>query len=72
MAEQKPVLFTDKLINFYQLLGLVKHRVLYSLFGFTSRCKHNPSCSRYAAEQIRHHGTIVGSIKGLTRLLTCW
>lgn len=61
-----------KIIRFYQLFGLVKHRVLFTVFGFSSRCKHSPSCSRYAEEQIRKRGTIVGSIKGLARILTCW
>ncbi|HCR80937.1 MAG TPA: hypothetical protein DIV47_00425 [Candidatus Pacebacteria bacterium] len=60
------------IIQFYRLFGLVKHRILYTVFGFSSRCKHTPSCSRYAEIQIREHGTIVGSLKGLARLLTCW
>lgn len=62
----------EKLIRLYQILGSIRHRIIYTAFGFSSECKHSPTCSRYAAQQIREHGTIVGSVKGLIRILTCW
>lgn len=62
----------ERLIRLYRLFSLVKHRALFTLFGFTTRCKHEPSCSRYAEIQLRERGTIVGSIRALTRILTCW
>lgn len=63
---------SKKLIQLYRFLSFTRHRVLYTVFGFTTLCKHNPSCSRYAEEQIREHGTIIGSIKALARIATCW
>lgn len=60
------------ILHFYQMLGLLKHRMLYTVFGFSSRCRHTPTCSRYIEKQIREHGTIVGSFKGLVRVITCW
>ncbi|MFZ5438308.1 MAG: membrane protein insertion efficiency factor YidD [Patescibacteria group bacterium] len=60
------------IFSLYQGIGSFKHQLLYSVFGFSSRCKHTPTCSRYTQAEIERHGTIVGSIKGLIRLLTCW
>lgn len=56
----------------YQFLGAFKHQILHSVFGFSSHCKHTPTCSRYTQAEIEKHGTIVGSIKGFIRILTCW
>lgn len=63
---------TALVLRLYQALGQVKHRVLYTVFGFTSYCKHTPTCSRYIEKQIRERGTIVGSLQGLVRIMTCW
>ncbi len=63
---------TRPIFAFYQFLGNFKHQLFYSVFGFSSKCKHNPTCSRYTQAQIEKHGTIVGSIKGFIRILTCW
>lgn len=65
-------LLRKALFALYQGLGNFKHQVFYTTFGFSSKCKHTPTCSRYTQAQIEKHGTIVGSIKGLYRLLTCW
>jgi putative component of membrane protein insertase Oxa1/YidC/SpoIIIJ protein YidD len=64
--------FKDVLFKIYQGLGNFKHQIFYSVFGFSSKCKHSPTCSRYTQAQIKSHGTIVGLIKGFKRLLTCW
>ncbi len=37
-------------------------------FGF---CRHSPTCSQYAKEQILARGAVVGSFFSLKRLLTC-
>lgn len=63
---------TKPIFAFYQFLGNFKHQIFYSVFGFSSKCKHTPTCSRYTQAQIEKHGTIVGSIKGFIRILTCW
>lgn len=60
------------IFKLYQWLGEGKHTLLHSLFGFSSHCKHTPSCSRYTEAQIKKHGTIIGSYKGLIRISTCW
>jgi putative component of membrane protein insertase Oxa1/YidC/SpoIIIJ protein YidD len=60
------------IIRFYQIFDLAKHRILFTVFGFSSVCRHRPTCSRYTEIQIKEHGTIVGSMKGLARILTCW
>ncbi|MBT4124118.1 MAG: membrane protein insertion efficiency factor YidD [Candidatus Pacebacteria bacterium] len=65
-------IFRKFLFKTYQSLGTFKHQIFYSIFGFSSKCKHTPTCSRYTQAQIERHGTIVGSIKGLLRLVTCW
>lgn len=62
----------QKVIKIYQILEPVKRRVLETVFGFTTECKHNPTCSKYAEIQLSQHGTIVGSAKAVWRILTCW
>lgn len=34
-----------------------------------ARCEHRPTCSRYALEAVRKHGTVVGSWMTIDRLL---
>jgi putative component of membrane protein insertase Oxa1/YidC/SpoIIIJ protein YidD len=63
--------FSLWLLKIYQLLGLAKHQILITTFGYSSYCKHTPTCSRYWADQIKLHGTIVGSWRGFQRWLTC-
>jgi putative component of membrane protein insertase Oxa1/YidC/SpoIIIJ protein YidD len=60
------------LIQFYRWLWQVKHQILVTVFGYSSHCKHSPTCSEFWTEQVKLHGTIDGSWRGLTRLLTCW
>ncbi|MEX0991305.1 MAG: membrane protein insertion efficiency factor YidD [Actinomycetota bacterium] len=38
---------------------------------FGDRCKYHPTCSSYAAEAIRTHGALKGSLLGAWRLLRC-
>ncbi|MBU8933846.1 MAG: membrane protein insertion efficiency factor YidD [candidate division Zixibacteria bacterium] len=42
---------------------------LSPLFG--GSCRFEPTCSRYAAGAIRHHGAWRGSILGVRRVLRC-
>lgn len=63
---------TIGLIKLYQSLYWVKYHVLMGAFGFVSDCKHTPSCSQFALEQIQERGTIWGLQQAFFRLLTCW
>jgi putative membrane protein insertion efficiency factor len=36
-----------------------------------SSCKFHPSCSQYAADALRKHGLVRGSVKAGWRLLRC-
>ena len=47
-----------------------------SLFGSpcvagAPTCKYYPSCSQYAADALRRHGLVKGSLKTAWRLLRC-
>ena len=35
------------------------------------QCRFSPTCSQYAVEAIREHGTLVGSAYALWRVLRC-
>ena len=41
------------------------------LFGPLGRCRFTPTCSGYALEAIRIHGTVAGSWLALKRLTRC-
>lgn len=58
-------------VRFYKFLATFKHNLLFSLFGFSSACHQNPSCSRYTLLQIKKNGTIIGLLQGLWRSLNC-
>ena len=34
-------------------------------------CKYHPSCSQYAADALRRHGPLRGSLKAAWRLVRC-
>jgi putative membrane protein insertion efficiency factor len=44
---------------------------LPAIFGSTCGCRFAPTCSHYAAEAIRVHGTIAGVIFAAIRLVKC-
>jgi putative component of membrane protein insertase Oxa1/YidC/SpoIIIJ protein YidD len=60
------------LINVYRKIAFFKHQILFTVFGYSSRCKHIPSCSKNLLIQIKKHGKIIGAIKGFSRILTCF
>jgi putative component of membrane protein insertase Oxa1/YidC/SpoIIIJ protein YidD len=60
------------LIRIYQYLRAMKHLLLITVFGYSSVCRHTPSCSQYARQQIADHGTIWGSVKAIIRIAQCW
>lgn len=70
--KQLTQLLTVGLIKLYQSLYWFKHQILVSVFGYMSDCKHTPSCSEYALEQVKERGTIWGLWRACIRLLSCW
>jgi putative membrane protein insertion efficiency factor len=44
---------------------------LPALFGPACGCRFAPTCSQYAAEAVRTHGAIAGTILAAIRLLKC-
>lgn len=50
-----------KMINFYQSLPITSHR----------NCKFVPTCSEYTKQSIETHGSFLGLIYGLIRVLRC-
>jgi putative membrane protein insertion efficiency factor len=41
------------------------------LFGGTSGCRFNPTCSQYALEAVREHGAARGSLLAAKRICRC-
>lgn len=39
--------------------------------GYMGCCRYSPSCSAYAVEALRRHGTWRGSIMAMRRILRC-
>jgi putative component of membrane protein insertase Oxa1/YidC/SpoIIIJ protein YidD len=56
----------------YDLARIFKHSLFVSVFGFTTYCKHSPSCSQYTTEEIRQSGFLKGGVKGIKRILKCY
>ena len=45
--------------------------LLPALFGPTCGCRFHPSCSHYAAEAVRTHGTLKGAWLTARRIIKC-
>ncbi len=65
-------IIAEVIFYLYRLLANFKHTVLVSVFGYSSYCQHQPSCSQYMLYQVKKDGTIRGLWRGLKRILTCW
>lgn len=53
------------------LVGLIKCYQYVISPLFPRCCRFYPSCSRYTEEAILHYGCIIGSLKGIYRILSC-
>lgn len=49
-----------------------RHMFILSGTGIISYCKHSPTCSEYALQKIKQDGIVLGTIKGVWRVLQCW
>lgn len=58
------------LIDLYQRTLSPDHGPLRSLFPY-GYCRHSPTCSQYAKEQILARGVLRGVPRGLLRFCTC-
>lgn len=53
------------------IIGLIRvYKALISPL-LPPSCRFHPSCSEYAAQAIRSHGSVAGLALGLVRLLKC-
>ena len=50
------------------LIRVYQHSLGYLIGG---HCRFYPSCSEYAMGAIEKHGTVLGGLKGLWRILRC-
>ena len=58
------------LITLYQATLSPDHGPLRHLHPY-GYCRHHPTCSQYAKEQIQARGLLIGGLQGLRQLLTC-
>ena len=59
------------LLLLIQLYQRTLSPVLPAVFGSACGCRFAPSCSHYAAEAVRTHGALVGTILAVIRLVKC-
>jgi len=52
-------------------LTIYKHTLSPMFAAMGARCRHEPSCSEYAAEAVATHGLIRGGWLGFKRVLRC-
>lgn len=63
--------FYLSLIRAYQKSWFYRTPILKTLFLTDASCRFRPTCSEYTYEAVNRYGIIVGSLKGLRRILRC-
>lgn len=53
------------------LRGAIRFYQLTLAYFFVGACRYEPSCSAYAAEAVRRHGAVRGSLLAAGRLCRC-
>ena len=53
------------------LLKIYKLTLSPAFMALGVRCRHEPTCSEYAAEAVRRHGFVRGGWMGLRRVARC-
>jgi len=61
----------DYLLKIYKKISFFITALLKSTLGFSSKCKHSPTCSEYTAAMVKKHGIISGLFNGLVRIINC-
>lgn len=64
-------MFSSILLILIQLYRWTISPAQVFLFGGGSGCRFTPTCSQYAAEAIRHHGALAGSLMAARRICRC-
>ncbi|HUA64245.1 MAG TPA: membrane protein insertion efficiency factor YidD [Alphaproteobacteria bacterium] len=59
------------LLFFIQLYRWIISPAQVFLFGGGCGCRFTPTCSQYAAEAIRRHGALAGSVMAIGRICRC-
>lgn len=59
-----------KILQYSIIFTIKVYRFCVSPF-FGMHCRFHPTCSRYAEEALREHGTLIGSGLIIKRLLRC-
>lgn len=60
-----------RLIKFYQKSWACRSVFLKKLFLTDACCRFRPTCSQYTYQAISRYGIILGSLKGLGRIVRC-
>ncbi len=58
------------IITLYQNTLSPDHGPLRHLYPY-GYCRHSPTCSEYAKQQLRERGLIIGSLMAVKRVLSC-
>lgn len=66
------LIVTRFLLALYSFTPYIREQLLVTVFGYKSVCKHHPTCSEYAKEQIAKKGVLQGGLVGVKRVITCW
>lgn len=55
----------------YQYIRPALDQLNSVVFGYSSTCKHTPTCSEYTTGVILKYGTMRGIVLGVKRILSC-
>jgi len=58
-------------ITFIRIYQMVVSTTLKNIFGISSMCRYDVTCSQYSKDQILRNGVIRGSYQSLIRIIKC-
>ncbi|MDP2864396.1 MAG: membrane protein insertion efficiency factor YidD [bacterium] len=54
------------------ILKIIKFYQIFISPNFGKNCRFYPSCSEYTCQAIERYGALIGSWKGIKRILKCY